>query len=454
MTNLDTRPEKEDLVRHWKSWGMRALPHLSQMMGTEGWSDFDAQIAQLFYACPFPESADAKKEMLTRVANQAAPPPQEAPGTANNLNMHVWTAAIHTPEILHTLLSHPNPEARVDAAAALLRHDQAISAQVQLVLEAFQASTELQDWRRALSLLRAAPIPDEARIQALQERIETEVTRQRSELEKRIQAGSGPSIIAGIVVDPTNQPLENLNVTFLVTQLDNTIETGASRLEGRTNQEGRFSIATEAIGWATLQFVRVERLYRFGYSSEHTQEECKLIEEIAPIELLPGSRSEDLKLIVEIPEITVLSGTITDEQGNGLKPSPSLILGNTSTEYPHGTNAFGQFCFYALPAQPFLLELTLAGYQTLILEVAPDFKRNDRALHLVLRSEAYPDDSPLWTVVTGKPWTQEAVDNTIGGKYIRRRLETYRQLKSEPTPARNISPTPGPLPELTVQTVN
>lgn len=438
------------IERYWAAWGPSALGHLQSMLHAPGWGGYEAQIARLFYRCPDEGATEVQREELLKPAARAAEALKKHETDRRALSQvsnHLWAGAGKKPALTKALLYNPVPSIRFQAASHLVQTVQSIPPEVETILASFSHSEDLVLQGYAVALLKKAPTEANlARAAQLQEIVDANKARHRAYWEKVYADGPEAAHLRGTIVDAQGTPLPGVTITFAIRRYDNNLEEMTSQTAGTSDAEGRFDIVTGIFGEATLRKLHVRRQYKYANKQDNVDEICTLLEPISPIAVMPGS-SVDIALVAAVPDVTLIAGTITDENGVGLKPSCRLFTESEFDPPFHGMPFQGQFLFYGLPSEPFAIEFSLEGHQTRILQVDRDFQRGNRNITVVLPTTPYSDDVPIWTAVTNTPWTQESVDGTILGNQIRRHFDGYYARMNQSCSARNRFENPaGPVP--------
>jgi hypothetical protein len=224
---------------------------------------------------------------------------------------------------------------------------------------------------------------------------------------------------------------------------------GANSFSAETDGEGRFAIETKDSGMVSVAGVYYTRQLNAGEQSDRQQIQCSIVEPIAPFPVEPGASVENLKIVVARPVDWYLAGIIQDEHGTPLKPEIHFLTGAWNSSSPREATGDGYFKFYTLPEERFAIIFELKGHQVRILEEGRNFERGDQELKVVLPTTPYPEDVPMWTTITGAPWTPEAVEQSIQGDPIRRRFEEFKRLLAANAPPETPQPVTPPAPEPT-----
>jgi hypothetical protein len=206
-----------------------------------------------------------------------------------------------------------------------------------------------------------------------------------------------------------------------------------------TDGEGRFTVETPHAGTISLKQASVMRTFTAGGDTDRRGIECTILESTAAAVVEPGGTLENLRFVIAQPETQMIAGSVRDEAGNPVDARADFITASRESVYTNGQVRNGHFQFYKLPEEKFAIEFQLEKHQARVLEEGRDFQRGNENIQVVLPTTPYPEDVPLWTTVTGAPWTPEAVDSAIQGKSIRMRFDYYRRLL-DPTPQRPVPP--------------
>jgi hypothetical protein len=188
------------------------------------------------------------------------------------------------------------------------------------------------------------------------------------------------------------------------------------------------------------------RQFTVGGDTDRRGEDCAILESPEGVEVTTGATVDNLRYVIAPPEIEMIAGTIRDEAGNLISPRMEFMTAARESVYLQGQVRDGHFRYFKLPEEKVAIEVQLEKHQVRILEEGRDFERGNENIEVVLPTTPYPEDVPLWTTITGAPWTPEAVDGAIQGKLIRMRFDNYRRLL-EPAPQAPITKRPAtPLP--------
>lgn len=251
-----------------------------------------------------------------------------------------------------------------------------------------------------------------------------------------LAAPSAKGHIRGRIVNRKGEGLPGVSVGFHITR-DGQMQ-GAET--GNTNGEGRFDVETEHSGTVTVNGINFDRQISRGDRVERLSFRGTVVGESPSAPLAPGGAAEDLNVVVDIPELVSIAGTVQDEQGNPLLPDVQILTGPWHSSTPREAASNGTFNFYTLPDERFAIIFELPGHQVRILEEGRNFQRGDQEIKVVLPTTPYPEDVPLWTTITGAPWTAEAVEQSIQGDPIRRRFDEFKRLLNADSPGDSMHP--------------
>ena len=288
------------------------------------------------------------------------------------------------------------------------------------------------------------PAPKQARLRVGGDSLELTLGEAGTALRKvemTVLASSDKGHVRGRIVDEMGEPQAGLSVIYQI--FDGKDRVGAAH--GETDGDGRFEMETIFEGEARIQGVYAQRQYSTGTATEQRSVEGIIVENSGPVAVNVGEPGEGINLVVTVPDIRPISGTVTDETGAAVPYAYLRLM--TEKHADTGRNISvnqGQFILHPVPEEPFLIVFQAQGYQTRILELGRDFNRGERNLQVVLKAGPYSEDVPLWTQVTGKPWTQEVVDATIQSENIRRSFDEYRRSASHNHPPKQAPVKPKP----------
>ena len=168
--------------------------------------------------------------------------------------------------------------------------------------------------------------------------------------------------------------------------------------------------------------------FKVGSLDQRTGRECTILEG-GTLDNAAKEDAPEMHLVVQVPPMRLLGGYVENTEGQPLQPQIQVRYDRYKSDRVE-CDKRGSFLTYRLPEEPFLLEFTLEDHQAVVLEQDRDFDINDRSIHVVMKEGPYPDDVSVWTAVTGKPDTEEAIGKTVQGENIKRREEEYRRLAS------------------------
>ncbi len=268
-----------------------------------------------------------------------------------------------------------------------------------------------------------------------------------------VRAPSAKAHISGQIVNAEGAPQAGVSLTL---KIDNGGEGGNSSYENaETNGEGRFTIETPHSGAISAERITVMRTFTAGGNTDRRGMDCTILESPKSVVVETGATVENLRFVIAPPETRMIAGTVWDEAGNLVNANVSFMSDSRESVHPSGQIREGHFRFFELPEEKLAIEFTVEKHQARVIEEGRDFQRGDEYIQVVLPTTPYPDDIPLWTTVTGAPWTPEAVDSAIQGKSIRMRFDHYRRLL-DPAPQRPVSPpaTEGEAGPVTIQVVD
>ncbi len=252
-----------------------------------------------------------------------------------------------------------------------------------------------------------------------------------------VRAPSAMAHVSGTIVNAQGEPQTGVSLTL---RIDQAGEGGnASYENAETNGEGRFTIETRHSGTISAERITVMRTFTAGGNTDRRGMDCTMLESPKAVVIEAGATVEDLRFVIAPPETRMIAGTVWDEAGNLIDANVSFMSDSRESVHPSGQIREGHFRFFELPDEKMAVEFTAEKHQARVLEEGRDFQRGDENIQVVLPTTPYPEDVPLWTIITGAPWTPEAVDSAIQGKSIRMRFDHYRRLL-EPAPQRPVPP--------------
>jgi hypothetical protein len=252
-----------------------------------------------------------------------------------------------------------------------------------------------------------------------------------------VPAPSTKAQISGQIVNAEGAPQAGVSLTLRIDPLG---QGGNAAYENaETDGEGRFTIETPHSGSTAAERITVMRTFTAGGNTERRGMDCKILESPKAVVVEPGATVENLRYVIAPPDTRMIAGTVWDEAGNLVNANVSFMSESRESVHPSGQIQEGHFRFFELPEEKLAIEFTAEKHQARVLEEGRDFQRGDEYIKVILPTTPYPEGIPLWTTVTGAPWTPEAVDSAIQGKSIRMRFDHYRRLL-DPAPQRQVPP--------------
>lgn len=238
--------------------------------------------------------------------------------------------------------------------------------------------------------------------------------------------------LTGRLVNAQGEPQPGFSISLVI----KSESAGSNTLSAETDGDGQFAIETNDSGMVSEDKVYYKRRVNAGGQNDYGELiQCSIVQPIAPFVVQPGETIEHLTIVAEKPLDRSIAGTIQDENGAPLKPEIQFLTGPWKSDSPREAPRDGSFKFYTLPAERFAISFELEGHQVRILEEGRNFQRGDQEIQVVLPTTPYPADVPLWSTITGAPWTAEAVEQSIQGDPIRRRFDEFKRLLNAASPA-------------------
>ena len=243
----------------------------------------------------------------------------------------------------------------------------------------------------------------------------------------QLPAPSEKFTIHGDVVDERGEPVAGVHLTLQKGLLGNPNHGFAS---GNADGHGRFAVTfnENTLPGPIKTQVYAPMQFKVGSLDQRTGRECTILEG-GTLDNAAKEDAPEMHLVVQVPPMRLLGGYVENTEGQPLQPQIQVRYDRYKSDRVE-CDKRGSFLTYRLPEEPFLLEFTLEDHQAVVLEQDRDFDINDRSIHVVMKEGPYPDDVSVWTAVTGKPDTEEAIGKTVQGENIKRREEEYRRLAS------------------------
>jgi hypothetical protein len=123
-----------------------------------------------------------------------------------------------------------------------------------------------------------------------------------------------------------------------------------------------------------------------------------------------------------------IAGTITDEAGQPLEAQADFwqqnLMGGVRVSN-------GQFIRTDLRDGPALLEFRSEGYQAVVLESGRDFEVGDMHIEVVLKKGPFPEETNVFTAVTGYEDSEEGIAQLLRGDQLRSRVARWAKLAEE-----------------------
>ncbi len=239
------------------------------------------------------------------------------------------------------------------------------------------------------------------------------------------------TLVEGYLLDSGGAPIGGADINF---------HAGNAHEHAETDAAGHFSVPVKQPGsyrieaWVSFALARLEQ------SAGGTGQSVALAGE--PTVDVPEEGRVTLALTGTPPPWPqpVIGGRVFNAAGDPIDAQVEFVYEKSRTDYAETQN--GAFLTERLPEGPFLLLVKARGYEARVLEADVDFSRTDRGLWIVLEDGPFEETPSIWTQVTGRPATDDALAAMTCAEFVREQLEYYRRDAMPATPAPVSAPAP------------
>lgn len=239
----------------------------------------------------------------------------------------------------------------------------------------------------------------------------------REGVELIVPAMAKPHKLRVLVRDPNGEPLPNVKLNFSYEGKRMSIPSlpvtdDAGKLEINVVESGKIKVSA----WTRTNEGVGERAQNVQHFLKILQNESFDID---------ASQDSEIELVMEHQPRSVLAGRVVDGAGNGINAQISLIQGEELKEGTTSLSRDGSFLVQRAPAPPYLVEVSTIGYRPRVLVIDEAAQASGDPLTITLKPGPFSVGESVWSTVTGKPATEEAVEATPFASYIRKNEARY-----------------------------
>lgn len=254
----------------------------------------------------------------------------------------------------------------------------------------------------------------------------------REGVELRVPAMGKPHKLRVIVRDPRGEPLPNVQLSFTyegkpVSIPSVPVTDDAGRIELNVVEGGPIKVSA----WTRISAGVGERTQDVQQFLKISQNETFDLD---------ATKDTDVELVMEHQMRSVLAGRVVDDSGNGVRAQLSIVSGDDRRDSTTSWDE-GSFLFQRTPTPPYLLEVTEQGYRPRVFVIDEAFQSSGDPINVTLKPGPFAVGESVWSAVTGKPATEEAVNALPFAAYVRKNEARYYH-EAKPRPAPPVDATP------------